>query len=142
MSLDPAKLGGIVVDDADAEAKAAWTASASSGPFVSNGYLHDNNEEQGKRKVRFTPNLKKDGKYEVRLFYSPHANRASNAMVVIKSADGEKSIRVNQKVTHDGKGLKLGVFAFEAGKIGHVEVRNDGANGYVIADAVQWIATK
>jgi hypothetical protein len=140
VSLDPAKLGGVVVDDADAEVTGAWTASASSGPFVGNGYLHDNNEEQGKRKVRFTPKLAKAGKYEVRLFYSPHANRASNTMVVISSADGEKSVRVNQRAPHDGKGLKLGVFAFEAGKSGHVEVRNDGANGYVIADAVQWIA--
>lgn len=139
-SLDPAKLGGIVVDDADAEASGGWSNSASAGPFVGNGYLHDNNEEQGKRKVRFTPNLPKNGKYEVRLFYSPHVNRASNALVVIKSVDGEKSVRVNQKATLDAKGLKLGVFSFGAGKQGYVEVRNDGANGYVIADAVQWIA--
>jgi hypothetical protein len=141
-SLDPAKLGGIVVDDDTAEATGAWTRSASAGPFVGNGYLHDNNEEQGKRKVRFTPNLPRAGKYEVRLFYSPNPNRATNALIVVKSADGEKSVLVNQKQAHNGKGVSLGVFAFDAGKVGHVEVRNDGANGYVIADAVQWIHVK
>jgi hypothetical protein len=48
-------------------------------------------------------------------------------------------VRVNQKLAHDGKGVRLGVFAFDAGKKGYVEIRNDGADGYVIADAVQWI---
>ncbi len=142
LSLDPAKLGGIVVDDDKAETTGAWTRSASAGPFVADGYLHDNNEEQGKRKVRFTPDILKAGQYEVRLFYAPHTNRANNALIVIKSADGEKSVRVNQRAGHDGKGLRLGVFQFDAGRAGHVEVRNDGANGYVIADAVQWLPSR
>jgi hypothetical protein len=137
--IDPATLAGIVVDDEQAEQTGAWLHSVSAGPYVGAGYLHDNNEEQGRRKVCFTPNLAKAGKYEVRLFYSPNPNRATNVLVVIKSADGEKSVRVNQKLSHAGKGISLGVFAFDAGKAGHVEVRNDGADGYVIADAVQWI---
>ena len=137
--IDPAKLIGIVVDDENADKTGEWARSASAGPFVGDGYLHDSNEEQGKRKVRFTSNLPKAGKYEVRLFYSPNPNRATNALVVIKSADIEKSVRVNQKLAHNGIGVRLGVFAFEAGKAGYVEVRNDAADGYVIADAVQWI---
>ena len=139
LRIDPAKLAGIVVDDDKAETTGNWAHSVSAGPFVGDGYLHDSNEEQGKRKARFTPDLKKAGKYEVRLFYVPHSNRATNALVVIKSADGEKSVSVNQKSVHDAKGFRLGVFSFDAGKAGHVEIRNDGADGYVIADAVQWI---
>jgi hypothetical protein len=137
--IDVKKLAGIVVDDEQAQKTGDWQHSVSSGPFVGDGYLHDSSEEPGKRKVRFTPTLPKAGKYEVRLFYAPHANRASNVTVIIQSADGEKSVRINQKLTHKGDGVRLGVFAFDAGKTGYVEVRNDGANGFVIADAVQWI---
>jgi hypothetical protein len=137
--LDPAKLGGIVVDDEQAEKTGAWVHSASAGPFVVNGYLHDNNEGQGERKVRFTPKLPKSGEYEVRVFYSPHANRATNAVVVVRHAGGDSAFRVNQR-KGDAKGHSIGVFRFKAGAASWVEVRNDVADGYVIADAVQWLA--
>jgi hypothetical protein len=137
--IDPAKLTGVVVDDEQADKTGNWLRSTSAGPYVGDGYVHDNNENQAKSKVRFTPDLKAAGIYEVRLFYAPNPNRATNALAVIISADREKAVRVNQKLAHDGKGVRLGVFAFDAGKKGYVEIRNDGADGYVIADAVQWI---
>jgi hypothetical protein len=137
---DPSKLGGIVIDDEQAEKTGAWTHSTSAGPFVAAGYLHDNNEEQGKRKVRFTPKLSKAGTYDVRLFYATHSNRASNALVIVRHKGGDSAVRVNQRQAQPVKGLRLGLFDFEAGGEGWVEVRNDDANGYVIADAVQWVA--
>lgn len=137
LRIDPAKLAGLVVDDERAEKTGAWTHSTSSGPFVADGYVHDNREEPGKRKVRFTPKLKA-GTYEVRLFYAPHANRATNALAIIHHAGGEHTVRVNQRLSHEGKGVRLGAFRFDAAG-GWVEVRNDAADGYVIADAVQWI---
>jgi FAD dependent oxidoreductase len=136
--LDPAKLGGIVVDDEQAEKTGIWVHSTSAGPFVGSGYLHDNHEEPGKRKVRFTPKLPQAGAYEVRLFYSPHSNRATNVLVVVHHAGGEQMIRVNQRQAHGEKGFRLGEFRFAAGD-SWVEIRNDGADGYVIADAVQWV---
>jgi hypothetical protein len=140
--IDPAKLAGIVVDDEKAEQAGSWTRSASAGPFVGDGYLHDNNEEQGKRKVRFTPDLPKSATYEVRLYWSPNPNRATNATFVVKSVDGEKTFRLNQRNAPGANGHLLGSFNFDRGKSGYVEVRNDGADGYVIADAVQWIEKK
>ena len=138
--LDPAKLPGIVVDDTAASKIGDWVFSASTSPFVGRGYLHDNNQEQGKRRVRFTPKIPTAGRYEVRLYYSPHANRARNVLVIIHHADGEKTLRVNQRKPLDGgQPLRLGDFAFAAGTKGHVEIRNDAADGFVIADAVQWI---
>jgi hypothetical protein len=136
--LDPAKMAGIVVDDEQAQKTGAWTHSTSTGPLVGGGYLHDNNEEPGKRAVRFEPKLSKAGDYEVRLYYSPHPNRATNVLVLIHHAGGKSALRVNQRQGHADKGYRLGVFAFAPGKAA-VEVRNDDANGYVIADAVQWI---
>lgn len=141
--IDKAKLTGVVVDDTQAEKTGEWRQSTSAGPFVGEGYLHDGNAEKGKMKVRFVPKLPAAGKYEVRLFYSPNPNRATNAVVVVHAALEGGNFRVNQKLAlKDGQGHKLGVFEFAAGTKGWVEVRNDATDGYVIADAVQFIPVK
>jgi len=138
--LDPAKLRGIVVDDTQAKITGDWIESRSGSPYVGNGYIHDGNEDKGKKSVRFTPKLPATGRYEVRLIYAGLDNRASNAPVVVHSADGEKTVTVNQKkrLSND-EPLLLGVFRFDAGTTGWVEIRNAGTNGYVIADAVQFV---
>jgi hypothetical protein len=140
--LDPRKLGGIVVDDAQAQKSGAWTFSASSTPYVGAGYHHDGNEDQGQKKVRFTPTLPRAGDYEVRLFYPAHSNRASNALVIVHGAGVEKTLHVNQRQPAGPMGRVLGTFHFDPGSSGYVELRNDGADGFVIADAVMWVAVK
>jgi ribulose 1,5-bisphosphate synthetase/thiazole synthase len=140
VALDASKLAGIVVDDTQAAVTGEWAHGASAGPFVGDGYLHDGNEEKGQKRVRFTPKLPKAGRYEVRIIHSPLANRATNVPVVIHSADGEKTVVVNQRQPlKDNQPLKLGVFSFEAGAAGWVEIRNDATNGHVIADAIQFV---
>jgi hypothetical protein len=48
-------------------------------------------------------------------------------------------VRVNQRrPLKGGEGFPLGTFRF-AGEGGWVEVRNDGSDGHVIADAVQFL---
>ena len=90
--------------------------------------------------MRFTPSLPKAARYEVRLFYSAHPNRGSNVPVVIHHQDGEKTVNVDQrKPVVAGQPLSLGTFAFPAGKGSWVEIRNDETDGFVIADAVQWV---
>jgi hypothetical protein len=139
--LDPAKLGGIVVDDAQAQMTGAWTFSTSTLPYVGAGYHHDGNEGHGEKRVRFTPKLPHAGDYEVRLFYPAHANRARNTLVVVHAADTEKSLRVNQRRPAGARGHLLGTFRFEVGG-GHVELRNDDADGFVVADAAMWVPVK
>jgi FAD dependent oxidoreductase len=140
--LDLAKMKGIVVDNTSAKVTGEWKASSALGPLVGADYLHDGNEGKGKSSVRFIPKLTATGKYEVRLYYSPSSNRATNALVIIHSEGEEKQLRVNQRKTWKGDGVSLGVFRFAAGETGWVEVRNDGTDGHVIADAVQWVPTE
>jgi len=141
--IDANKLGGVLVDDGMAKKTGAWVFSSSTAGFVGAGYLHDNNEEQGKRSVRFVPKLAKKGNYELRIFYPPFTNRAGNTLVVIHHADGEKMVRVNQKkLAAPAMGFSLGVFPFAEGEEGWVEIRNDAADGHVIADAVLWLPAK
>jgi hypothetical protein len=138
-ALDPAKLAGVVVDDSSATKVGDWQRSAAIGPFVGDGYLHDGGKGDGMARIRYTPKIPKSGNYEVRLYSTPNPNRATNALVAIHSLDGDRTIRVDQRrPTKVGAAIIVGSFAFAEGDGGWVEIRNDGADGHVIADAVQF----
>ena len=132
---------GIVVDDDAAQLKGFRSSSGANSPFVGHGYLHDANTDKGEQTARFTPELPKDGRYTVAIAYPVNANRASNVPVTIHHADGEAKVLVNQKQKPAEKNnlRPLGVFRFEAGKTGWLEIRNEGTTGHVIIDAAQWL---
>ncbi|WP_435007046.1 FAD-dependent oxidoreductase [Tundrisphaera lichenicola] len=138
--IDPSKLVGIVVDDAQASIEGEWAVSTSTSPFVGEGYHHDGARADGSSRLRFIPKFPEAGRYEVRLHFPPASNRATNTPVVIHSKEGERTIRVNQRRSlKDGQPLSLGVFGFEPGGAGWVEIGAEGADGHVIADAVQFV---
>ncbi len=134
-------LPGIVVDDAQAAGANQWGLSSSQPSFVGRGYRHDGNEKKG-QSASFTASLPKAGKYEVRISYSANPNRATNVPVTIRHAQGESQVAVNQRnrPALDGLFHSLGVFEFQANRTASVVISNEGADGHVIIDAVQWIA--
>ncbi len=137
--LDPKELPGLVIDDVDAKLTGAWSPSRSVGGFIGASYLHDGDAEKGRLSARFTPNIKQAGSYEVRLAYSPNPNRATNVPVTVHSADGDKVLRINQRAKPklDKVFVSLGVFRFDAGQQGSIEISNADTDGHVIVDAVQ-----
>lgn len=139
--IDPRKLPGVVIDDNDATTQGEWLGSVSIPGFIGPRYLHDKNEGQGKKSVRFPVVVSKTGMYEVRLAYTANPNRATNAAVEIRHADGESEVLVNQRKTPplDERFISLGKFPFQKGEPAAVIVSNRDANGHVIADAVQVI---
>jgi hypothetical protein len=142
--IDAKTLAGIVLDDALAERQGFDHASSATPPFVNDGYRHDGNENRGRQWARYRPNLPKDGKYEVRMSYPAHPNRATNVPVTIVHADGKTTRKVNEKkpAPLDRAFLSLGTFRFAKGDAGYVEISNQDADGYVIIDAVQWLPAK
>lgn len=142
--LNADSLPGVVVDDAQAEATGKWAHASSIAPYVGSGYLHDDNEGKGSKTVRFVLKTNKPGRYDVRLSYSPHGNRATNVPVVIKDAKGEHKVEVNQreKPSADGPFRSLGVFQASADAPIEVVVSNKDTNGHVIVDAVQALPAK
>jgi len=135
------KLGGIVMDDLEAERTGFSEVGQSIAPFLGVGYLHDGNAEKGAQKTRFTPELPLQGSYRVSILYSAASNRATNVPVLIHSAEGDKTVLVNQKIKlPEGELFRLGTFKFDQGKKGYVEIGNQGTDGHVIVDAVQWVA--
>ncbi len=139
--LDPAKMTGVVIDDSRAELKGDWWTSAAIKPWVGEAYRHDGNTGRGQAVARFETRLPKTGRYEVRLAYTPNNNRASRVGVEVHHAGGQEMRWVNQKLAPpiDGLFVPLGLFEFSANQPAAVVVSNQGADGYVVIDAVQWL---
>jgi hypothetical protein len=142
--IDVRTLAGIVVDDPAAERKGFDHTSSAVGPFVGDGYRHDNAERRGEQWARYRPDLPQDGEYEVRISYSSNMNRATNVHVTIAHAPAITEVKVNQRKPPpiDKAFVSLGTFCFQKGKAGYVEISNKDADGYVVIDAVQWLPVK
>lgn len=118
----------------------AWTSSQVNSGYIGSDYVHDGNAgSAGGRSVRYTAALPVTGFYKVYLNFTSGTNRASNVPVDIMHAGGASTVQVNQQ-SGGGTFVDLGgVYLFDSGQSSSVVIRNDGANGYVIADAVRWV---
>ena len=139
--VNAADLPGIVVDDADAQVRGSWQASHTISPYVNGNYLHDQDGGKGSRWATFATTLPQAGEYEVRLAYTSDPNRATNVPVTIHTADGpvEATLNERKKQGEHAPFVSLGVYRFEAGNAGAVELSTEGTDGYVVGDAVQWL---
>ncbi len=136
-----AELDGVVVDDQDAEFVGDWLESQHTAPYVGTGYRHDRNQQRGEKSATFQPAGLAPGEYEVRLSYSAGENRATTTLVDVFSAAGQTSVLVNQRQPppEDGLWYSLGTFRFETDGQAYVMISNQGADGHVMADAVQFL---
>ncbi|MDO5565066.1 MAG: FAD-dependent oxidoreductase [Planctomycetia bacterium] len=130
-------LKGIVQDSQDAKIVGQWKEAQGIGRYIENGYLHDMNEEKGKKSVVFTVKVPKTGTYECRVSYSNHANRATNVPVTIRSDKETKTATINEKLVPPIDELFISVGTIKADKEIVVTIENKGTNGHVIADGVQ-----
>jgi hypothetical protein len=139
--LDPTKLPGIVLDNTAAKLTGEWKSSSVNSPRVGDDYLHDDNRNKGAAVARFEAELT-PGKYEARLSWPRNDNRATNVPVTIHHANGSATVKVNQRQAPkiDEVFESLGVFEFRVQAA--VEVSNADTDGYVIVDAVQFVAAE
>jgi hypothetical protein len=140
-SIDPKKLDGIVIDDKEAELNGKWAHGEGLKPYVGEYYSYGSEKNAS---ARFAFSVKETGKYEVRIYFQPHANRAKTAPVTILSGEGEKVVTVDQskKSNLDRGAHSLGTFTFSAGEEAAVIFRTEGAGGNVHLDAVQVLPAK
>jgi hypothetical protein len=137
--LDPAKLPGMVIEEDDAQLLGFSMAGHTVYPYVGAGYRHDGDADKGRQLARFLFRVEKSGRYEVRVGYSAHGNRATNVPVSILHAGGEEKVMVNQRKQPEIDNLfhSVGTFSFEASKEYEVKIANEGTDGHVILDAIQ-----
>ncbi len=140
--VDPNSLPGLIIDDIQASLTGFANTGAVIGPFVGGGYRHDGNTDKGDQRAVFPVQVDASGRYEVRIAYSAHENRASNVPVTIRHADGETGLKLNQRKPGSVDRLlqPIGQFRFESGKMYSVEISNSQTDGHVMLDAVQLVA--
>ena len=137
--ISPSKLEGIVIDEQHAKRIGFEQSGTTVYPYVLDGYLHDGDTDKGSQSVTYEFQVPQNGRYDVRVGYTPHPNRASNVPVEIKHHGGSSAVRVNQKVAPTINGIfhSTGEFNFQSGPTYSVTISNSQTDGYVIADAIQ-----
>lgn len=136
-------LPGIVVDDEAARYEGEWISSSSALRFIDFGYRHDGESSSALPEVKraiFEAVLPAAGAYEVRVSYPANPNRARRVPVTIHAADGDKIVPLDQRSNAGDKAgfVSLGVYRFDTKKA-KVTFSNEGADGYVVVDAVQFL---
>jgi hypothetical protein len=137
--IDLAAVPGIVIDDSQAEKVGDWMESTHSLPYVGDHYLHNSHGQDKDARVTYRPKIEQGGHYDVRASYSASGNRATNTLFVIDHSDGRSDVRIDQTQPPPiaGRFVSLGRYRFEADVSVSVTIDSAGANGVVIADAVQ-----
>ncbi|WP_425614412.1 FAD-dependent oxidoreductase [Anatilimnocola sp. NA78] len=130
-------LTGIVADDAAAKMTGKWTVGQGLSPHIADGYQYA--QANAPAEARFEMPVPEAGKYELRLAWVGHENRSTKTVCIVER-EGQKplKLRINQQESStDPNGFhSLGAFDFPAGKA-TIVISNEGADGFVHADAVQ-----
>ncbi|MGH9371067.1 MAG: FAD-dependent oxidoreductase, partial [Vicinamibacterales bacterium] len=98
--------------------------------------------------VRFIPAIKVPGTYTVYLYWPVEEALASNAPVEIRHAGGTERLTLDLRRQAEGvqhnivAWTTLGEFRFEPGQEAWLEIRSEGADGAVLADAVLFVPAK
>jgi hypothetical protein len=131
--------GDVIVDNHSAKLTGSWTTSTSGTGIFGANYLTDGDTGKGTKTATYIPDLPITGKYFVYARWVNGSNRATNVPIQINSADGSKTVVVDQKNTGDnGNWILLGTFNFNEGTHGSLTISNTGTNGTVVADAVRF----
>lgn len=140
-AIDPASLGGIVLDDTDGKKTGKWVSSTLvSARKVGTGYIHDDNANKGETSIAYTPDLPAAGQYEIILIAPPNPNRATNAPLTIAVEGSETAtVKVNLRTEEGGGFHSLGRYRLPEGRKTTVTLSNRDTDGYVVADGIQFL---
>lgn len=114
----------------------SWQSSTGATGYYGSNYIYTGIGSGAT--VTFTPTIGTAGTYDVYARWTTNANRATNTRYTINYAGGSSNVNVNQQ-TNNGTWVLLGSYSFNAGTTGNVVVSNNGANGIVVADAVEFV---
>jgi FAD dependent oxidoreductase len=139
--IDPKSLPGLVLDDDAAEKRGTWGSSSSVSGHIGEHYLHDNNQQKGELSATYRFTLKQPGTYDVRIAYTPNANRATNVPITVEHAGGTAAVTLNERTAPNLDKTFRSVGKFKFGEQATIIISNTSTNGYVVIDAVQLLPT-
>lgn len=128
----------VVVDNQDAVFTGTWQTSMYS-VYYGRDLRYIQSTATGNNTARFTPDLPQTGSYDVYAWWTSHSNRAANVPYTIHFSGGAvDTVRVNQE-KGEGGWQYLGTYSFEAGTDGYVEISDEAElDEYIMADAIKW----
>ncbi|MEM1293996.1 MAG: FAD-dependent oxidoreductase [Verrucomicrobiota bacterium] len=133
--VEPDTLDGIIIDNDKATFTGKWNDSMSGKGFVGMQYKLGRSGE-----ARYDFSIPESGTWDIRISWQPHANRSSNSPVRLEI---DQSVVAKKTINHTEPALlkngfqSLGRRELKAGQTGAVIFSTEGADGNVIADAVQ-----
>ena len=118
-----------------------WRSSTNVSGFYAQDY-QPNQAGNGSDVFEWTPNIFKDGYYDIFVMYSAASDRYRSVPYTIfyqdeNGEDIQETVAVNQK-TDGGAWVLLGNYYFERGGASKVRLSDNIRRGYVIADAVKF----
>jgi hypothetical protein len=133
----PEKLGGIVLDDQDAEAVGNWTEGTGLKGYVAYGYRYASANSGATIEYRWV--APKAGEYQFQLSYLSHENRGTKVPVSVRIGDEtqQRVINMREPAPLANDFAALGTFRVEKNQTCRVTLSTRGAGGTVHADAVR-----
>jgi hypothetical protein len=133
----------VIVDDGDAACRRStffWLRPEFHYDWAEgyNGhYLISRDNREGEW-IRYTPNLT-EGTWRVELAGPAYADpeirpKLGRFYVVVKHGD-----QLEKVLVEPARSLVVGVFAFDRGREHYIEIRSDGSDGLIVADAVHLV---
>lgn len=130
----------IVIEESDPEATSTGEWSEASAATEHHGLTSLFAHGSVLSTYRFTPTISEAGSYEVFVWNSCFSPREGQVPHTVVHAAGSTTINVDQDCVTGSHGefFSLGVFAFDAGTSGYLEISNEGTDefGFIGADAV------
>lgn len=130
---------GMMLDDTQATLTGGWTESRRVPPLVGDSYAVA--DPKTRSTATFQVDIPEAGPYEVRVLYTAAANRSTQARLTVQTAEGEKTVTLNQRLDclENGIPRSAGVFGLATGKI-TLTLSNPDTDGFVSLDGLQLVA--
>jgi len=135
---------GIVIDDTDTKCVGPWKKSTRRANHLGKHYLATT-KNKGPHEITWKAVLPKPGTYEVRVSFCGGESLSKAAPYTVHHAKGETRLLIDQsaKPTIDNLWFPLGQFSFGEEKSApvraEVSLSDKGTEGYLIADAIQFV---
>jgi FtsP/CotA-like multicopper oxidase with cupredoxin domain len=129
-----------IIDNTDPGFSTAgtWATSSTTTGYYGTDYRY-HAAGTGSNRARWTLNVSIPGFYSISARWTSGANRATNATYTITNNGTVIGTVTKNQQTSGGQFVDLGTFAVSPGTL--IVTLSDAANGFVIADAVQFVPT-
>jgi hypothetical protein len=143
--IDAAKLArersAVIRDDHEATRAGEWTLGEGLKDYVGHGYHYADPDSNATATYRFTAPAA--GRYDVLVGWQPHTNRGTAVPVLVETAAGRSSVRLDMSQRPPAGGFgSAGRVDLGEGDECVVVIATDGARGLVHVDAVMLVPVR